>query len=78
MREAKIVGGVLHLTVTGGERAIPGVIKAVEKNKCKVLSVGLRGPKLEDVFIRYTGRAIREEEDEAKERMRMRMKLIRR
>lgn len=74
VREVKIVGGLLHLMVTGGERAIPRVIRAIEKNNGKVLSVGLRGPTLEDVFIRYTGRAIREEEVGAKERMRMLMR----
>ena len=43
----------------------------VARHGGKVRSVGLRSPTLEDVFIRYTGRGIHDEEGGVKEEMRM-------
>ncbi len=74
VKEVTIVGDYLRLTVTGGEKTIPKLMEIVTRRGDKVRSVGLRSPTLEDVFIRYTGRGIREEESGVKERMRMRMR----
>ncbi len=74
VKEVKVVGDYLHLTVTGGEKTIPKLMKIITGRGGKVRSVGLRSPTLEDVFIRYTGRGIREEEGGAKEQMRMRVR----
>ncbi len=71
VKEVTVVKDQLHLTVTGGERTIPKLMEIVTRRGGKVRSVGLRSPTLEDVFIRYTGRGIREEEAGAKEQMRM-------
>jgi len=71
VKEVKMVGDQLYLTVTGGEKAIPKLMGIVARHGGKVRSVGLRSPTLEDVFIRYTGRGIREEESGVKEEMRM-------
>jgi len=71
VKEVKMVGDYLYLTVTGGEKTIPKLMDIVARRGGKVRSVGLRSPTLEDVFIRYTGRGIREEEGGAKEQMRM-------
>jgi len=71
VKEVKVVGDYLYLTVTGGERTIPKLMDIVARRGGKVRSVGLRSPTLEDVFIRYTGRGIREEEGGAKEEMRL-------
>jgi len=70
VKEVKIVGDYLYLTVTGGEKAVPKMIDIVARHGSKVRSVGCRSPTLEDVFIRYTGRGIREEEGGIKEQMR--------
>jgi len=70
VKEVKIVGDYLYLTVTGGEKAVPKMIDIVARRGGKVRSVGCRSPTLEDVFIRYTGRGIREEEGGIKEQMR--------
>lgn len=43
-----------------GEEIIPKIIKAAEEVKAKILHLSVREPTLEDVFIHYTGRAIRE------------------
>lgn len=70
VKEVKTVGDYLYLTVTGGEKAVPKLIDIVARHGSKVRSVGCRSPTLEDVFIRYTGRGIREEEGGIKEQMR--------
>lgn len=43
-----------------------------------VLSINLRRPTLEDVFIKLTGHAIREQEGTEKDRMRLRSRMWRR
>jgi ABC-2 type transport system ATP-binding protein len=50
------------LRVSNGEKLIPRLIELIRKRGGRVQAVSLRKPTLEDVFIRYTGRAIREEE----------------
>ena len=54
----------LDLTVTEGETKIPEVIKIAEHEKVPIISVNLHKPSLEDVFIYYTGKGIREESAE--------------
>jgi ABC-2 type transport system ATP-binding protein len=61
VKKAKIVDGTLHLQVSSGERAIPKLIDLANEHGGQVHTVSLRRPTLEDVFIHYTGRAIREE-----------------
>ncbi len=71
VKEVKVVGDYLHLTVTGAEKTIPKLMQIIARHNGKVRSVGLRSPTLEDVFIRYTGRGIREEGGGVKEEMRL-------
>lgn len=54
--------GGLHFEVENGETFLPEFIK---KADFKILSISLRRPTLEDVFLRLTGRHIREESAEA-------------
>ena len=54
--------GSLRVSVDNGARAIPILIDKVEGIGGKVVSVLLKQQTLEDVFIHYTGRPIREEE----------------
>jgi len=61
VKGAKIVDGTLYLQVSSGERAIPKLIDLANKHGGQVHTVSLSRPTLEDVFIHYTGRAIREE-----------------
>jgi len=62
--------GTLHLGVREGEGLIPRVIELARGEGIEVLSIGLRKPTLEDVFLHYTGRKIREEQGSIQERMR--------
>lgn len=64
VKEAKIVGDYLHLQVDNGGRALPKLIDIVRANGGQAQEASLSRPTLEDVFIKYTGRAIREEKPE--------------
>jgi len=51
--------GVLSFSVPHGDRFLPRLIRNLES---PIVSVGLRRPTLEDVFLRLTGHAIRQQE----------------
>lgn len=66
--------GFIDVRVEKGEEKIPVLLHLMEKQGIKVESVSLRKPSLDDVFLHYTGRTIREEEANPKEAlMRRRM-----
>ncbi len=56
--------GFVELTVEDGEKRIPEVIMIAQRQGVKILSVNLHKPSLEDVFIYYTGKTIRDEAGE--------------
>jgi len=63
------------LTVKNGESLIPKVFETAQSFSVGISSVSLRKPNLEDVFIKLTGREIRDEAvPEPKERIRMFMR----
>ena len=64
--------GFLDLTAEEGEKRIPGIIVLAEKHGAVIGSVSLHKPSLEDVFVHYTGKVIREEEGNWKDSMRAR------
>jgi ABC-2 type transport system ATP-binding protein len=52
----------VFITVNNGERQIPHILALASQAGITILSVSLRKPTLDDVFIHYTGRAIRDKE----------------
>ena len=60
-RNARLVDGSLVLTVDDGGRAIPRLIEAARGMGVSVEECSIHKPNLEDVFIHYTGRRIRDE-----------------
>lgn len=58
----------LNLTTEKGERMIPKLIKLAHENSVEVTSVHLHKPSLEDVFLHFTGRRIRDQEVSQNER----------
>jgi len=70
--------GQLILEIPSGEQFIPRMIATLGDAGEPVESVSLRRPTLEDVFIKLTGRAIREQEADSAEHMRMRRRMGRR
>ena len=65
--------GKLTLAVRDGEKRIPEILRTAARHGVAVNSVNLKKPTLEDVFIHFTGRTIREEEGSPADRMRMMM-----
>ncbi|MBI4962305.1 MAG: ATP-binding cassette domain-containing protein [Desulfomonile tiedjei] len=66
--------GRVILTVNKGESFIPRVFETAQSLGMEISSVSMRKPNLEDVFIKLTGREIREETiSEPKERFRIYM-----
>jgi len=59
--------GLLELSVKGGEERIPQLIDLADNYGFVITSIELHKPSLEDAFLHYTGKTIREEEGSVKE-----------
>lgn len=59
---AVITDNVMRISVDNGAQAIPHLVDVLKKLGVDIQSVTLKKPTLEDVFIHFTGRPIREEE----------------
>jgi ABC-2 type transport system ATP-binding protein len=67
--------GIFYLQVEKGEEKIPLLIKIDEREVgFKIKSINLRKPTLEDVFLHFTGKTIREREASPNEKLRERAK----
>ncbi len=60
VREASSEGGQLRLYVDHGETATPNILRLLETGGLGLTSVALSRPSLDDVFLRSTGRSLRE------------------
>ncbi len=67
VKGAKEQNGEITVTVEAGERRVPELVSIAHDHGIHVNSVLLRKPSLEDVFIHFTGRSIREREVSATE-----------
>ena len=70
-----IQNGIITFSIPQGEKFLP---KLMDSFQSHLLSIGIRRPTLDDVFLKLTGRAIREEEGGAKEQMKGVMMAMRR
>jgi ABC-2 type transport system ATP-binding protein len=70
---SKLHEDVLSLTTEKGERRIPELVMLARQHGVTVNCVNLRKPSLEDVFLHFTGRTIREQEASQSERNRAMM-----
>jgi ABC-2 type transport system ATP-binding protein len=61
-----VQNGVVTFSVPQGEKFLP---KLMDSFQSHLLSIGIRRPTLDDVFIKLTGRAIRDEEAGLKDQM---------
>ncbi len=71
----------LILELPHGDQAIPQIVQVLSNGTgpaIDVLSINMRRPTLEDVFIKLTGHAIREGEGGTKDRMRLHSRMWRR
>ncbi len=63
--------GQVIVRLQNAEEHVPGIVTAIHQQGIGITSLSVRKPTLEDVFLHYTGRTIREEEASGKEAMRM-------
>ena len=56
----------LRARADSGARAVPAVLAALEAEGVKVASVTVSRPSLDDVYLRYAGRAFSEADQEVK------------
>ena len=66
VREVTVEGRSLRARSDSGATAVPSVLAALESAGVKVASVTVARPSLDDVYLRYTGRAFGEADEEAK------------
>jgi ABC-2 type transport system ATP-binding protein len=57
----RIADNDVETTVREGKKLLPKIVDLATQNEVNIQSVSIREPSLEDVFIHYTGRAIRAE-----------------
>ncbi len=60
VKEMKNTGDVYRLKVINGEETLPKIMEKICENKIKIRKVSLIEPTLDQVFLEYTGRTIRE------------------
>ncbi|TMD41126.1 MAG: ATP-binding cassette domain-containing protein [Chloroflexi bacterium] len=60
VREAKLENGSVHLYVDRGEVAMPAILRLLDGAQMQLMTVELHRPSLDDVFLRQTGRSLRE------------------
>ena len=60
VREARIDEGSVVLYVDRGEEAMPAILRLLDGAGLRLVTIGLHRPSLDDVFLRQTGRSLRE------------------
>ena len=52
----------VHLNIKDGEKMMPELLRSLDAKNLRAQSVTLSRPSLDDVFLKYTGRSLREDE----------------
>jgi ABC-2 type transport system ATP-binding protein len=52
----------LHLHIRNGEKTMPELLRSLDAKHLEVQSIMFSRPSLDDVFLKYTGRSLREDE----------------
>jgi len=71
IRKIIVHDDTLEAYVSEGEGKVPAIVRIAEEEGVSVDSISLRKPSLEDVYLHYTGRMIREVDVDSGERMRI-------
>ncbi|MEM5792905.1 MAG: ATP-binding cassette domain-containing protein [Candidatus Aenigmatarchaeota archaeon] len=69
-KNAKKFNGQILLSVKNAGKQIEEIMEKCKRNKINVLEVNIRKPTLNDVFLKLTGREIRESDPDLKEQLR--------
>ncbi|MCX8175244.1 MAG: ATP-binding cassette domain-containing protein [Candidatus Micrarchaeota archaeon] len=70
--KADVAGGRLELRVSDAGRKMPAIVSIANKAKVAIRSLEIRKASLDDVFLHYTGRSMRDEPASAKDSLRIR------
>ncbi len=65
VREIALDGRAIRMTVTRGEEALPGMLRALDSEGITLESIQLARPTLDDVFLTLTGRSLRDDSPSA-------------
>jgi len=65
----------LTINLQNADKHVVDIIKLSQKHEVEVLSLSIHKPTLEDVFLHFTGKTIREEEASVKDKLRLRHKM---
>jgi ABC-2 type transport system ATP-binding protein len=60
VREAGIEDGLVRLYVDKGEEAVPQILRLLDSHGMAPSTMNLHRPSLDDVFLKKTGRSLRE------------------
>jgi len=71
VKSAKCHDGHVMITVEKAEEKVPHILKIADKHSIEIKSVMMKKPSLEDVFLHYTGRTIRDESGHTNELFKM-------
>jgi ABC-2 type transport system ATP-binding protein len=71
-KSTKIHDGSVTISINRAEKYVAKIVKLAEKNKIDITSLAVTKPSLEDVFLNYTGKTIREQEATPLDNLRMR------
>lgn len=74
IKHLEIINGKINMTVADGEKSIPKILETASQHAVQIKSVNLKKPTLEDVFIHYTGRTIRDEEASTRDMLKTQMR----
>ncbi|BCU71673.1 ATP-binding cassette domain-containing protein [Stygiolobus caldivivus] len=75
--DVKKVDGELRVKVKEGEEMAPRILEGLLKNGIKVSKMAITEPTMDEVYMEYTGRKMRDEEGDSKEAFMMRRTLRR-
>jgi ABC-2 type transport system ATP-binding protein len=59
--KVQIKDNFVYLLVKDGERQLPNILRLLDTNNFEVQSINLSKPSLDDVFLKHTGRSLRED-----------------
>jgi ABC-2 type transport system ATP-binding protein len=68
-------GNMVTINVMHAETRLPEIIKLTDEHRIKLTSITITKPSLEDVYLHFTGRTIREEEANPRDNLRRRRRL---
>jgi ABC-2 type transport system ATP-binding protein len=62
LEKIQAMNSSVHLYAKDGERMMPDILRSLDAKSLEVQSIMLSRPSLDDVFLKYTGRSLREDE----------------